>query len=820
MPLRSLDELAPADRARVGGKAWNCARLKQLGLPVPDALVVPADANAADIAALDCDPWFDRCPPDARFAVRSSGLDEDSADQSFAGVHETRLDVARVDLSAAVLACRASANSDRARAYRESRHTPADAGGVGVLIQRMVRPIASGVAFTIDPVTGASGEMVINATRGLGVAVVDGTVEPDEIRVRKTDGQVASYAAGGERSLSDADVQALWRLLVEIEREYGTPQDVEWCRDERQFWIVQSRPITTARPAHAAGPDVEWTRANLAEVLPELTSPQALAAIEQMLNVSQRRYMGHLLAPYDELGPMVKSFCGRMYFNLSQMRRVCYITRTPTSRMLRSIGHAGSMGAEDEPVPWPPIRLLIPCLPDFVRILSRHLRAARLYRGHAAMIDAVIARLAPIDPNALSDEQLWAEIMEWERRSPETIEIVFLFSGVLYHELGLQKICRAVDFPFERLLYSQLAAGERSVSAQQAFDLVALADSARAEPRAAEWLAQSGARAADLRTMLAGTNFLSAFDRFLERYGHRGVYESDWSLPRYRDDPSPILQALALHLRSGPDDSRAAAVARVEAEASEILADFAHRLTALQRWTMLPRARVLLKKIKHYYLWRERVRSDMVRVAAVLRQWHLVLARRFVERGWIGRTDDYFFLLLDEIGTAVAHRGSSDLRDRIKARRAEAEWYRPIQMPLLMRESEVARVTAGAAGASAAPDAILAANDEMRGTPVSRGSVEADVVVITDPADFASMRRGAILVTRATDPSWTPLFTLASGVIVEVGGVLSHASTIAREYGLPALANVKHATRRLKTGDRVVLNATEGFVRKAAAPVA
>jgi pyruvate,water dikinase len=108
----------------------------------------------------------------------------------------------------------------------------------------------------------------------------------------------------------------------------------------------------------------------------------------------------------------------------------------------------------------------------------------------------------------------------------------------------------------------------------------------------------------------------------------------------------------------------------------------------------------------------------------------------------------------------------------------------------------------------------------MRGTPVSRGSVEADVVVITDPADFASMRRGAILVTRATDPSWTPLFTLASGVIVEVGGVLSHASTIAREYGLPALANVKHATKRLKTGDRVVLNATEGFVRKAAAPVA
>jgi phosphoenolpyruvate synthase/pyruvate phosphate dikinase len=98
--------------------------------------------------------------------------------------------------------------------------------------------------------------------------------------------------------------------------------------------------------------------------------------------------------------------------------------------------------------------------------------------------------------------------------------------------------------------------------------------------------------------------------------------------------------------------------------------------------------------------------------------------------------------------------------------------------------------------------------------PVSRGAVEADVVVISDPGDFGSMKRGAILVTRATDPSWTPLFTLASGVIVEVGGILSHASTIAREYGLPALANVKQATRRLKTGDRILLNATEGWVRR------
>jgi phosphoenolpyruvate synthase/pyruvate phosphate dikinase len=133
-------------------------------------------------------------------------------------------------------------------------------------------------------------------------------------------------------------------------------------------------------------------------------------------------------------------------------------------------------------------------------------------------------------------------------------------------------------------------------------------------------------------------------------------------------------------------------------------------------------------------------------------------------------------------------------------------------MPLLMHESELPQVIARARQMQDAGP--VDDGTEMRGTPVSRGSVEAEVVVIADPGDFGSMKRGAILVTRATDPSWTPLFTLASGVIVEVGGVLSHASTIAREYGLPALANVKQATRRLKTGDRVLLNATEGWVRR------
>jgi phosphohistidine swiveling domain-containing protein len=819
--FRSLDELTPADESRVGGKAWNCARLKQHGFPVPDGLAIPADAADADLPAIDRDPWLDRWPPGERFAVRSSGIGEDAPEQSFAGIHETHLNVGRASIIEAVAACRASAHSERARTYRRARGLTIESNTAGVLIQRMIHPFAAGVAFTVDPLTGAADEVVINSTSGLATALVDGHIDPDEIRVRKADNAILFCRAGADvdsaasrPSLSSSQTQELAGLLTRIERHYGAPQDVEWCYDGAQFWIVQSRPITVAPSSAALGCGTEWTRANLAEVLPELTSPQALSVFAQILNTAERRYLGRLMAPEHVLGPMVKPFYGRLYFNLSQLRRVCLMGGTAPADMLRSLGHPGDIHPEDEQVRRPPVREWIACLPDFVRLLSRHLRAETLMRAHERTVAAYVATLSSVDPRMLRDDQIWAEMLAWQRTGTEWIEIVLLFGGVLIYETALRKICGRVGVPFEPVLYSHLAAGEKSVSAQQAFDLVALARVARAEPRASEWLRQPERQRPELRTALHGTAFLAAFDQFLDRYGHRGLYESDWALPRYAEDPEPLLQALRLHL-VGTDGRQAdvdpALVSGcTEAEATAVRAALESRMTGLRRWTLRPRARRLLARIKQYYLWREQCRSDMIRVVAIVRRWHLVLAQRFVERDWLDRREDYFLLRLEEIAPAIEnHARATTLRDIVAARSAEMDRYRRIQMPLLMHESELHRLIR-AAGFGDRDESDC----ELRGVPVSRGLVEGEVVVIDDPGDFARMKRGAILVTRATDPSWTPLFTLASGVIVEVGGVLSHASTVAREFGIPALANVRRATRRLRTGDRVLLNATEGFVRK------
>jgi pyruvate,water dikinase len=812
--VATLDSITVADEPLAGSKAWNCARLRQAGYRVPDGLVVLSNATNDQLAHVADHPWFDGLPADARFAVRSSGIGEDGAGESFAGIHETFLNVHRADLGPAIAACRASAHSAQALEYRRAKGQPIDGIAIGILIQRMIHPVAAGVAFTVNPVTGVDDELVINSSWGLGEALVSGQVDPDEFVVAKRDGELR-WSRIGEKgvrgssttwSLSPDQVRELAAILADIERLYGTPQDVEWCHDGTAFWVVQSRPVTSLR---VEADETEWTRANLAEVLPDLTSHQALAAFEELLNEGQRRYLGSLLAPEKELGPVVKSFYGRLHFNLSQLRHVCTLAGVAPASMLRSMGHAETIQPSDERPP----RLTLEHLrrvPESIRIVWRHLRAERVIRKHDAMTGEYLSRLNTVDPRRLSAYDLWDGIEQWRRDAPDYIQTVLLLGNVMFHETPVRKVCEKVGFPFEQLVYPQLAIGERSVSAQQAFDLVALAAVARHEPAVVRFLSDDAPRIGDMRTVLRGTAFLAEFDRFLENYGHRGRYEYDWSLPRYSEDPTPLLHALRAHLADGSKDDAVASATDRDKTAAQAWSEFEKRLSVWQRWTTLPGIRRSVRTIKQYYVWRERVRSDVARVLGAVRKWHLALADRFVERRWLERRDDYFLLELQEIAAIIDGRCTRERCQAIVADRiAERERHRAIQMPLLMRPSELPALMRRAGISGGSLD-----ETDLTGQAVSIGCIEAEVVVVHDPGDFGRMKRGAILVAPATDPSWTPLFTLASGVIVEVGGVLSHASTIAREYGLPALANVKHATRRLRTGERVRLDAINGIVHR------
>jgi pyruvate,water dikinase len=810
----TLAAVSASDLSRIGGKALNCGRLKQAAFPVPDGIVVPSDAGDEAIHALPRHPWFAAAPPGVRFAVRSSGLGEDSAGNSFAGVHETKLNVASDQVVEAVLACRQSAWSAQARAYREARQLGDNAAAIAVLVQYMVAARVSGVAFTVNPVTGVD-ELVINAAPGLGEDLVSGRIDPDEYRVAKHDRRLVSSRLGVRDSsqalLPAAQVDMLAALLTRIEALYGAPQDVEWCYDGRDFWIVQSRPVTAARKLEVRSEklevpiDVEWTRANLAEVLPDQLSPQALDLYERILEDGERAFFGRMMAPASELGPIVKSFHGRLYFNLAQLRHVTDTVGAAFADTLRSLGHPEHIRPEDEVARRPQPGRLLRAAPDLARLVWRDINIEKIFDRNERSADAAVGRLTAVDPRTVPDAEIRATFEWWQSLIPDTLTAVFIMSAVQRREDILRKVCKRVGFPFDRLVFPHLAAGERSVSSQQAFDLVTLANLARGEPMVARYLRGNDGAFADFRKALDGTAFLREFDRFLARYGHRGHYESDWALPRLSENPEPLLFAIRGQLEGPPQDPAETAT-RQEAAAAAAWRDFTATLTTWQRWTLRPRVRATLRRLKQQYVWREKVRSDLTRVVAALRVWHLALADRFAERRWIDRRDDYFLLTLAEVGRAIAEPAfGAELRSIVDGRASQLAAERTLQMPLFMRERDLPALLAqrserGASGAS------------LTGLCVSPGEVEAEVVVMRDPGEFARMKRGAILVAPATDPSWTPLFTMASGVIVEVGGMLSHASTIAREYGLPALANVKDATRILQSGVRVRLDASGGRV--------
>jgi len=828
--IKPLDQLTPAYLPNVGGKAYNCARLRQAGFPVPDGFAIITEAMDLSIPPVDLNEALDRFPSTTLFAVRSSAADEDSAGHSFAGIHETKLNVTRNGITEAISACLASVQSPRALAYRRSQGLTTDNIQTGVLVQAMIQPVISGVAFTLNPVTGATNELVINASWGLGEALVSGRVEPDEFRVRKSDGVVLSTRIGSKRhrvvskngvsslveteeheqetlTLTNKQLQELAALLGRIEQEYGSPQDVEWCHDGTQFWIVQTRAVTTTIQLRL--PDIQWTRANASEILPDLTSPQALQTIIEGYERAVRLYYSNMIAPTTELGPTAKGFYGRLYLNLSQLLNIYKLFGQPPASLLRLMGHEGEIRKEDETPTIRTLREALRVLPDILRITWKMLNTDNIMREHLTFVEEFMSRLKFRDPRALPDAEVWTVIRTCVDTLPEFVWKTFpVIGGLSIYRDMVQSICSKVGFPSDRLLDTQLAVGEQSVTAKQGLELLALANQAQDEEQTREYFLTASDNFENYGEALRDTNFLMKFETFLETYGHRGDIESDWAQPRYHEDPTPLLSVISLHVQAPSSSTPEEIRTQLEHEAPETWREFERELTWWQRRTIVPRVKWALKRAKRHRIWRERNRSELIRILSEFRRWHLILAERFNERGWIEKPADYFFLELKEIGEAIVDASkAARLKSIIAGRKEDYEAWRLLEMPLLMRKSELPALMRRAT--STMPDSSVT---KLRGLNISSGLVEGEVVVITGPTEFSRMKQGAILVAPATSPAWTPLFTLASGIIVEIGGTLSHSSIVAREYGLPALANVKDATKLLKDGDRVRLDSVNETV--------
>ncbi|OZM82584.1 PEP/pyruvate-binding domain-containing protein [Pseudonocardia sp. MH-G8] len=825
--VRDLDDPG-ADLSTTGGKGASLAALTRAGLPVPPGFHVTTAAyrhfvqrhglQDEIVAAAGTEEAADRIAalfaahevPDEiaapireayaalgapAVAVRSSATAEDLPGASFAGQQDTFLDVSGADdVIDAVRRCWASLWTARAISYRRREGIGPGDVALAVVVQELVDADAAGVLFTADPVTGATGRMVVNATWGLGESLVGGHVTPDELvldaatgavrerrtgdkavmTVRTPEGPVERPVPDDRRAapvLDDAGAAALVVLGRRIATHYGRPMDVEWTRSRGEFAIVQARPITGLRDPwnESRDGDYLWTNTNLGEAIPDVMTPSTWSLVQLFMS----RAMPTLSLPgfrgYGLIG-------GRFYLNLSlsaAMSRLVGISGSRFRSLTENTFGRLPVGVEIPPVPLSSLEVLRRIVPTAVRFVAsvpatlRRLPA--FVAGNPRHCADLIARIeATGDPRALV--RLWDEVRPLVVTGSDMLAAAGRSAPValLTTQGRLRKLVGEAD---AAALTSGLTVdGEVLASLGP---VVGLALVERGD------IDEAG---------------------YAQRYGHRSPHEFEVSMPRPVERPGWLQGQLAALREAGADPLELLRKQEAAHHAAwdRLVATHPRKVAAtrkrLRRWARAARTR-------------EQARTEVVRTFSVVRA-HLLRAGDLTGLG-----DEVFMLDLDEVAAVLGGAPAPNTAQR----RAAYERY-----AALPPYPSVIRGRFDPFAWAADPDrrgdlfdasATPAASDgTVSGFPGASGVVEGTVRVLRSVDEGAQLRPGEILVTTVTNIGWTPLFPRAAAVVTDVGAPLSHAAIVARELGIPAVVGCGNATSVLHTGDRVRVDGSRGTV--------
>ncbi|YCK36133.1 PEP/pyruvate-binding domain-containing protein [Actinomadura sp. ATCC 39365] len=850
---RDFSEIDATMLAEVGGKAANLGELTRAGLPVPPGWVLTTDAYRQVAAGLDLTPGdglagrarrhllraempapvreaivtsYARLGADVPVAVRSSATAEDLPFASFAGQQDTLLNVVGAEaVLNAVRRCWASLWSDRAVAYREANGIGHDGVRLAVVVQVMVDARVAGVMFTADPVTGRRHATVLDAAPGLGEAVVSGAVDPDRFVV--SGGEVLERRAGGPKlavrplpgggvervetaagglCLTDAQVLALAELGARVEDHYGTPQDTEWAiGQDGTLWLTQARPITTLYPLpRPAGPGLRvHLSLNVAQGVMGPLTPMGVSAFNLVASGAATLF-GH--APADRLdGPAFLSEAGqRLWIDLTTPLR-SRTGRAVLTRMM-PLGEARAAAVVRELAGDPRLSVVQTSPRPFLRGLRRFARRvhapARVRDAllsparalaHAARVGEELDRRLEPPPGATPAQRL----DHAERLLGGTFPAIVSIMPIVLTGYALLGLAARLSGTRVGDLQDVLRGVPHNPTTEMDLELWGLATRVEPEPFGDVPAAELARR---YRAGELPSRAQKEIAAFLGRYGHRGVAEIDVGVPRWSDDPTHILGVLANYLRmdagSGlaPDAlfARGARAAREEVERVAALA--ARR----GRWRA-PVVRFALGRTRAYAGLRELPKYHAVRAIAAVRHSLRAVGEHLVAAGVLDDAADVYLLRMEEARSALS---GGDLRDLVRGRRAAYEREsRRRHVPRIMLSDG----TEPEALAGPVPDGALT------GTAASAGTVTGPARVVLDPTG-AHLEPGEILVCPSTDPGWTPLFLTAGGLVMEMGGAMSHGAVVAREYGIPAVVGVRDAIGRIATGQEITVDGAAGTV--------
>lgn len=857
----SLADLRASDLPLAGGKGANLGELMHAGFPVPDGFCVTTAAfshfldgvlgledlfgalrvldvenvaavrevgalvraalTRADVpeaVAADVRMWWRRTGADATYAARSSATAEDLPNASFAGQQDTILDVrGEAELLAAVRRCWVSLFTDRAIVYRVRNGFDHRAVRLAVVVQRMVLADASGVLFTVDPVTQHRYTLVIDAVKGLGEALVAGQVSPDAYRVDRrgmgilgrTLGDRADAEAGPV--LDDDQILELARLGSDVEAYLGPPQDLEWAIAAGHFHLLQSRPITSLYPIDTLrSPDgslhVHFSLGHQQSMTRAMT-PLSLSNVPVLLPG------GRVVDAFER--SFVHVAGSRLFVDLTQLLRHRLGRRVAMGMLsqLDALAPDAVRASMERPEfrDRPPPRLSFGTLRVLAGI-ARRVVGAVVWRDLTGFRDLINRRMDAFEAEARQRIQSAPLGRERAEAALEAVHSVFPFLLTFIPVVAAGIVSTRM---LTRLARPWLEAGEvealtlgvpGNVVNDMNLAIDKLADVARRSP---ELVARFDDLGVDAHMWLAaaeevdgGAAFARAFGAFLDRYGARCAAEIDLAMPRWRENPLPVLKVIAGLLRSnGPTYSE-----RMAAYEAGRVAAFERLVRAARRGLIGP---LRLRVIRRLYRtmvevggMREHHKLAAVRVFAMVKDAVIELADRLVERNQMDAPDDVWFLTWPELLGAWGHE-AADLRAHIARRRASHDRDQRLTPPMIITsDGEVPYVRYRR---DEAPDGALVGN------PVSAGVVEGTARIVRDPGRD-ELVPGEILVAEFTDPGWTPLFINASGLVLEVGGALTHGAVVAREYGIPAVVGVRGATRAIVSGQRLRVDGDRGVV--------
>lgn len=814
--LCSFEQIQDSDIDLVGGKGLSLARMSAAGLPVPPGFCVTTAAYRRlrgqillnDTELIEQIRAAYRQLGGGLVAVRSSATAEDGAETSFAGQQETILGVrGEEEVCAAIARCWESLNSERAVAYRRHQGISEDGLAMAVVVQRLVPAEVAGVLFTRDPLDATGNRMLVEASWGLGESVVSGKVAPDRFHLDRATGRIVEQQIATKTvqvtpdgtcevptqkqtqpCLDAARLAELAELGHRVEEFYGEARDVEWAWAEGCFWLLQARPITAAGIAEreqlrreeiaalaqrAVPGGTVWSRYNIPEGMPEPT-PMTWALVSHLLSGRGGCGMMYRDLGYKGEGTEAEEcvydlIAGRVYCNLGrEARRLSDWSpmeypfaalkadpqRALAPQLVRDPSRAGAFF-------W----LLLPLrLPFIIRGMVR--RLTRLGALSSSFADSFRQQIVP----AFAADAARANAEDWSNLdSPALLERLFFWCKRTLEDFARESLkptalATVARTGLESILQRKLGV-ERARMALGELSMGVHPDPEADLPSA-------------VRDLMEGR-----LDRatFLERFGHRGSQDMELSQPRWREDSSSLDRLIRQEHATKSAEETGDRWERIATEA---------KLSALERAALQPQVRAL-----HTYLGlRETAKHHFMRGYALIRRALLELDRRHRLQGGI------FFLTPEELPKLVE---GQDVTKLIAERRRRRRMVLSMELPPVIFSDDLEAI--------GRPQVIEGA-EQLRGVALSAGIAEAPALVLTEPRTDNLPDEPYILVCPSTDPAWVPLFVQARGLVMEIGGVLSHGAIVAREYGLPAVAGLPGVQRQLRTGQRVRVDGGAGSV--------